>query len=53
MCSDCEWDNFKILVDLGQLDNPEEAATEHFQINYKTSNEHLDSDLIEDESLTA
>lgn len=53
MCTDCDWDNFKILVDLGQLDNPEQAAFEHFHINYKTSNEDHESVENFDDSLTA
>ncbi len=53
MCTDCDWDNLKMLVDLGQLDDPEQAAFEHFNINYKTSNE--DHELVGnfDDSLTA
>ncbi len=53
MCTDCDWDNLKMLVDLGQLDDPEQAAFEHFHINYKTSND--DHEPVENfgDSLTA
>lgn len=53
MCTDCDWDNLKMLVDLGQLDDPEQAAFEHFHINYKTSNEDHESVETFDDSLTA
>ncbi len=53
MCTDCDWDNLKMLVDLGQLDDPEQAAFEHFHINYKTSNDDHESVENVDDSLTA
>lgn len=53
MCADCDWDNFKTLVDLGQMDDPEYAAIEHFYIHYKTSTENQESLISKEDSLTA
>lgn len=53
MCTECDWDNLKMLVDLGQLDDPEQAAFEHFHINYKSSKANHESMVAFDKSLIA
>lgn len=52
ICTECDWDNLKLLVDLGQLDNPQLAAFEHFRITYKTSRRNQRSKIIREDLLT-
>lgn len=53
MCTECDWDNLKTLVDLGHMDDPDEAAFEHFNINYKSSQENHESSQNLKDSLIA
>lgn len=39
MCMECDWDNFKLLVDQGQLDDIRRAAREQFGSQYEYPSE--------------
>ncbi len=39
MCMECDWDNFQLLVDQGQLDDLRRAAREQFGSQYEYPSE--------------
>jgi hypothetical protein len=40
-CLECDWDNLKLLVDCGQLDNWNKAYFEHFGVEHKDSSRRI------------